>query len=33
VFQLIFEGEESERFKREKLGKSKEVTSELRVFD
>jgi len=33
VFQLIFEGEVEESFKREKLGKSKEVTLGLMVFD
>jgi len=33
VFQLIFEEDKRERFKREKLGESKEVTLGLRVFD
>jgi len=33
VFQLIFEREREESFKREKLGKSKEITLGLRVFD
>jgi len=33
VFQFIFEERKRERFKREKFGKSKEVTLGLRVFD
>jgi len=33
VFQLFFEGEKRENFKRRKLGKSKEVTLGFRDFD